>query len=272
MTGGKHITLAIVMLLLAGCTDFFAKVEPHNDWVVSEEGRIILHTRPEGFSTTASPDPGDINMLLDNQNFYLQMITDTLGLQYNGKVLIYLFNTDEALDAIGTQNGGHSMPDRSAIFYAFRRPAWFDVNGRLTFMGAHEMVHVVTHREFGKPFTKMMSEGYATAIDGAYGRRSTSSGTIVAKTVKQWMIEHYEAGQVLDPMEMLHEGDFPENIYYPNAAFFIEYLWNRFGIETINKLFTIPASTFENRFRFLTGITFQQAAADYLLYCQQVLN
>jgi hypothetical protein len=270
----KHLAIIIIALMagLSACTDFFARVDKQNDWLVSEQEQIVLHTRPANFSFTESPNQSDLDLLLHNQNYYIQMICDTLGVEFNEMVLIYLFNSDEALDAIGTQTGGHAIPDRSAIYYSFVKPAYTDIRGMLTYMGAHEMVHIITHRLLGKPFSKMMSEGYATAIDGAFGLKFSGSENLMAKPVSQWMNEHFANNLVLTPDQLLFDTDQSESVYYPNAAFFISYLWQRFGVETINHLFLTPSNHFKNRFRQITGLSFDLVANDYLEFVEEQLR
>ena len=272
MNGYLKYFLMVIFALLTGCTEFVATVNKDNTWEVYELDRIVLHVRPSGHSQTVSPDDVAIDRILENQNFYYQLINDSLGLNYRGQVYIYLYNLDEAYFSIGTQTGGHAVPDRSAIYYTYLRPEFRDRYGRRAHIGAHEMVHVISHRLLGKPFTKLMSEGYAVAIDGAYGRQSTPAGTIVARPIMEWMMNHRQAGNVLSPEELLTQTNRPEAVYYPNAGFFVIYLWNRFGVEMINQLFNVDTQDFRGAFYQVSGVTWTQLNEDYEAYWKTVLG
>jgi hypothetical protein len=266
------LILVLIFAVASGCTEFIATVDKDNNWDVYEMDRIVLHVRTPGHSQTASPDDDAIDRILENQNFYYQVINDSLRLDYREKVYIYLYNLDEAYFSIGTQTGGHAVPDRSSIYYTYLRPEFRDRYGRRAHVGAHEMVHVITHRLLGKPFTKMMSEGYAVAIDGAYGRQATPAGTIVARPIMEWMMNHRQAGNVLTPEQLLTQTDRPEAVYYPNAGFFVIYLWNRFGVEMTNKLFNVDTQDFRGAFYQVTGLTWSQVSEDYEAYWKSVLG
>lgn len=274
MKSKKTLFRVVLMLMLASvsCTDFIASVEKHTDWDVFEHGRVTLYVRPAGYTQTASPDDAAIDRILENQNFYYSNINEFLGLNYSERVHIYLFNLDEAYFSIGTQNGGHAVSDRSTIYYSYIRPSFQDNFGRTAFIGAHEMVHVITHNALGKPFTKMMSEGYAVAIDGAYGRREAAAGVVVGRSVMEWMVQHYQAGNVMSPEELLAMRDEADAIYYPNAGFFVRYLWDRFGVETINKLFNEGEENFRVRFLQETGVSWTQVSQEYTVYYEDILG
>jgi hypothetical protein len=268
----RSILSVLFSVLLFSCADFLASVEKHKDWQVHEQGKIVLYSRPAGFTQSASPDDFAVSTILNNQNFYYDAINKALGLNYPEKVYIYLYNLDEAFGAIGTQNGGHSYADRSAIYYTYMRPDFIDGFGRKAFIGSHEMVNVITQNTLGRPYTKLMSDGYSVAFSGTYGRQKVITGIVIGKPVIDWMVMHYLSNKILSPEELLTETDHPEAVYLPNAGFFIMYLWQRFGTDKINKLFSVGKDSFRKHFELQTGVSWQQIALDYHLYCQQVFN
>ncbi|MDZ7797732.1 MAG: hypothetical protein U5N56_12130 [Candidatus Marinimicrobia bacterium] len=165
----------IMVLLLTSCTDFIAQVDLQKEWQVLGSGNIVLHYRSPDFGGGSSPEDEEARFIAANQNYYYQAIQDSIQKDFTGKVLIYLYNQDEALEHIGTSGGGHALPKVNTFYYAFipgqneRRDKYGIEN---PFVGAHEMVHVITHRALGYPGTKLMSEGYAVWLDGSYGGHS----------------------------------------------------------------------------------------------------
>jgi hypothetical protein len=267
----KTYTAFFLMLLMvfSSCTDFFASLDKHKEWVVTELGNVILHTRPQDYSNSQSPDEQTISSILRNQNFYYTLIKDTLGLQYDEKVLIYLFNHDEALDAIGTNTGGYSMSERSTIYYTFLLASYKDVYNRNAYIGCHEIVHLLTHRALGNNYTRMMNEGYAVAFAGSFGRTYDEVEEIVtARTINDWMQFHYRNNNILTPHQLLFEPDKPDEVFCPNAGFFISFLWQNYDISKVNKLFNLSG---ENIYSMLTGILgkpFEEISEDYMDYVE----
>ncbi len=275
MTMIKKITLLPVLIIFAftqmRCTDFIAGIDKDKDWKVSESGQVILHYRSSNFSNSVSPDNGAVEIILQNQNRYLKKIEDKLHKVYSGNVLIYLYNQDEAKEKIGTSTGGHSIPQYLTYYYAFQNIPVADSDGFDAYIGAHELVHVVSFHLLGTPGTRMMSEGYAVAIDGSYAFTKNFEGGYQFKSVKTWMSEYYREGKILKPSQMLANDDLAERIFYPNAGYFVNFIFNTYGIQTANKLFIASVEDFKNEFKKLTGQNFNEMEKIYGDYCSQNL-
>ena len=265
--------LAVLFVIsMSSCSEIFPRVEKDDEWVVHEYANIMLYSRPEQHSQTVSPQEHEIFTILENQHFYYETIQDSLGVNFQEKVMIYLYNLDEAIKAIGTHEGGHSVADRSSVYFAFRRPAYYDNFGRKAFIGPLYMTEVITQQYFGKPFTKMMSVGYAVAFTGTLGRDETFDGDVIGHRILFLMEELYRNGQLMTPHELLNDTDRSREVYYPNAGFFILYLWRHFGITNTNRLFNLSKEDFEKGFLQVTGNSLNAVTDHYLLYCQNQLD
>ena len=260
----RSIITSIVLPLILGllsisCTDFIAKVEREEDWAVLDSGNIVLHYRIPEHSQEASPTIEQARYIVRAQNIYYTAIQDSINKYYNDKVLIYLYNHDEAKDKIGTNGGGHALPKFNSYYYTF-----IDSNRSITdhfsvvdpFIGAHELVHVITHRTLGYPGTKLLSEGYAVWIDGTFARFH----------IKDIMI-HYRDNvpeKILDPDSMLFNANsIDDSIYYPNCGFFTQFIVYTYGIENINSLFNVNEEDFITRFESITGDSWQELCSAY---------
>lgn len=244
----KAFAICIVfclVLILNSCTDFIAEVELDQDWKVLESGKMVVHYRPADFSSSASPDKLVIEKILDNQNFYYQAIQDSINRTFEDKVLIYLFNKDEANALIGTNNGGHAIPKFNTFYYTFLSvlAEYTDQYGIYKpQLGAHELVHIITHKTLGYPGTKLMSEGYAVWIDGGYAGYSIKE---ILKTYRD-----HQPVKILTPDELLFETVTNESVYYPNCGVFTGFLVKNYGPDIVNSLFTSTQSGFKNDFEF----------------------
>ncbi len=261
----KHTFKGVVALLglfvLSSCTDFYADVNIQKEWKQMESGKIVVHYRPEGFSSAPSPDEEVINTMLENQNFYYRVIQDSIQRSFSDKVLIYIYNKDEGKSLIGTNGGGHAIPKLNCFYYTYLHE-----KGELTDqyniknppLGAHELVHVITHRVLGYPPTKMMSEGYAVWLDGDYG------GYAVNYIIRKYRND--EPQKIMTPDELLTETIDKESVYYPNAGVFIRYLVHTYGVEKVNQLFVNEEEEFKKDFEKITGDKWKTMADEYTGY------
>mgnify|MGYP006281304751 CR=1 FL=1 len=258
----KHIIgILIIALMLASCTDFIADVDRDDDWQLMVSEKVKLYYRESGKTDAPSPTRMEARAVLTNQNFYYQVIQDSINRNYQDQVLIYLYNKDEAKEVIGTSGGGHSLPRFLSIYYTFiwNIPAYTDHYGiEDPFLGAHEMVHVISHQLLGLPGTKMMSEGYAVWIDGSYARHD------IAEIMVHYRDEKPES--LMTPTQLLNESIDKESVYYPNAGMFTKYLVNNFGIERVNSLFTVSRDKFKMKFEEVTGTNWEDLEENYLTY------
>ncbi|MBN2780479.1 MAG: hypothetical protein JXR21_00780, partial [Candidatus Marinimicrobia bacterium] len=163
--------LLFACLITLSCTDFIARVDLQGDWTCLRSGKIVLYCRPSGFSGVPSPASDERDSLVSQQNFYYTVICDSIQKTFDDEVVIYLYNSDEAAEHIGTSGGGHAIPKLNAIYFTYlpgQREHTDPYGIENPLMGAHELAHVISHRTLGYPGTKLMSEGYANWLDGGY--------------------------------------------------------------------------------------------------------
>ncbi len=235
----------LLVFTISSCTDFIAEKDLQPEWEVIESNRIVLHYRSPGFSNEASPTIDEAYFILHNQELYYRAVCDSINRDYSDRVLIYLFNSDEADERTGTASGGHSIPKLNAFYFSFfHHPREYtDKYGvEKPFLGAHELVHVITHQTLGYPGTRLMSEGYANWLDGSYARYDIPDIIISYR--------NNNPEKIMNPDELLNDTDRDESVYYPNAGLFTGFLVNTYGIENINRLFNCGRgdliSDFEN--------------------------
>ncbi|MCF8233186.1 MAG: hypothetical protein K9G67_04475 [Bacteroidales bacterium] len=260
----KRITYGLLlMVMMTSCTDFIADFGNDDQWVLETSGHIVLHYRQAGFSSAPSPSADEVQEIINNQDFYYRAIQDSLQLDFSDNVLIYLYNKDEAEEAIGTAGGGHSIPAFLSYYYTFIYdiPAYTDQYGIADpYLGAHEMVHVISHHRLGVPGTKVMSEGYAVWLDGGYARHDIND-----------IVIHYrdnEPEKLLNPDQLIYETIDSESVYYPNAGVFLRFLVHSYGIETCNALFTTGMDDFIPHFESLSGVPWEEMSNLYAVYLE----
>ena len=253
--------IILVIIAVSSCTDFFADVNLQKNWEEMESGKIVVHYRTEGFSSAISPSVEDVQSILKNQNLYYRAIQDSIHQTFTDKVMIYLYNKDEGEDLIGTDGGGHAIPKMNCFYYVYlpeRRELTDQYNIKNAPLGAHELVHVISHRALGYPPTKMMSEGYAVWLDGNYG------GYSINDIIRKYRDDEPE--KIMTPNELLKETFDKESVYYPNAGVLIRYLVRTYGIEKINQLFISPKDEFREDFRKITGDEWEKMGEAYDRY------
>ena len=260
------IIQTLLIIFLSSCTDFIADIDKQKDWKILESGKIVLHYRPKDFSSSPSPTLEEAGKIAKNQNFYYQVVQDSINRSFNDKVLIYLYNRDEAEEMIGTNGGGHSIPKLNTFYYTFipNRPDFrdkYEISNPI--IGAHELAHVISHRSLGYPGTKLMSEGYANWLDGSYSYHSITN---IMRTYKE-----QKSDKIMSPNQLLNKTTENEAVYYPNCGLFIQYLVKEYGINNINNLFTITKDNYKNKFENVTGDSWDEMTQKYNNYLDKIL-
>jgi len=254
-------------ILLSACTEFFAELDSNTDWKIYENGPIKLYYKKQGSSGVPSPTAEDVESITENQKHYYQAIQDSIQKSFNEPVLIYLYNKDQAEEAIGTSGGGLSQSKYMTIYYTFIHDIapYTDKFGIVNpYVGAHEMVHIITHNVLGHPGTKMMREGYAVWLDGSYGRKD------INYYLQKFKKEYPE--YVLTPTQLLNESIKDEMIYYPNAGILTRYWVRTYGVKKINRLFSTGKDEFKEQFKDITGTSWDKMETEYSSYLNTIKN
>ncbi len=247
----KHILILLVGFLVL--SSFQADVS--GPWISSEKDNIILYSRPNNFSKSSSPDSIELQKIILEQNQIIDFINRKLKTNFDSKVEIFLFNYDEAEEKIGTKRGGFCSTRKQRIYFAFSdSPIFNTFRNNWEYLGVHEMVHLIAKKEFGKPKTLFFAEGYANAIDGNYSvikkgdQLIRPRNAITIKRIK-------ELGKLLSPTELLFEKGIPEREYYPQVGCLFNWLFEEYGAETTNRLYTVDKNRIEKDFYKTTGDT-----------------
>jgi len=267
MMRASVLIVVFVLISFISCKkDDGINIDMDGPWEKSESGQVILYTRPVNYSSSASPEEEQIQLLLKNQNDFIGLINQELGLHFTAQVSIYLYNYDEALAKIGTNSGGLAITDRLQICYAYKGVLMYYPNRKVSdYIGIHELVHIVSFSQLGKASTRLIGEGYACAVDGAYAAYFDSDGQCIRKLNTKWMEYYRQANRVCRPSELLEKPDsFSEEVFYPQSGYFISWLFNKYGVDKVNQLFTVKVEKFKSEFQRVMGISFAEMETAYL--------
>jgi hypothetical protein len=247
----KYLIIGIVFIAIASFSPFRKK------WVKTKKENIVLYTRPENFTGYTSPNSDKINAYLDEGIESVKEINEILGVNFDSKIMVYLYNYDEAKEQIGTNGGGGAIVNKRIIYYTYYK----DSNNidkkrnRIIYIGAHEYVHIVSFNTIGFSRTRLFTEGYANAIDGYYAGQE---------------IEEYLDRKIIKtPTELLEGEEMLEGVFYPQSGFFIKWLFQEYSIEKSNKLFVLTKDGIISEFEGITGDTFYLMEKKYSDYCDK---
>jgi hypothetical protein len=229
-------------------------------WVEFRVDSICLHCRPIGYSKRLSPDSSEAMAILYEQRDCLKKINDSLHTNFNRSFDIFLRNLDESQE--GNSNG------INRIIYPFLPPDSFKMIDTSRHIGCHELSHLIAEVAIGHSPTELMLEGYANALDGFYGIYKDSNNFyfpyhIQLRTCK--MTSFLSTNQLLDA-----NWEIDERIYYPQSGCFIRYLFNRFGTQIVNKLYTLDVANIRSQFKSITGYQWDSIGVDYLNYLDSI--
>ncbi len=255
----KRILLFCILILTLTS---FAPLK--KQWVKTKKENIILYTRPAGFTKTNSPDSAKINAILNEGIACVKEINEILGVDFNSEIKVYLYNYDEAQEQIGTNGGGGAIPAKRKILYTYFEKCNKDLEkNRDIYIGLHEYVHVISFNSIGFPKIRLFTEGYANAIDGHYGSKEVN-GVLVSTPVEDYI----KISNIMKPSELLDSVKMFEGYFYPQSGFFMKWLFEKYSVKTVNKLFVLPRENFENEFKTITGESFGDMENKYLEYCR----
>lgn len=261
----RYLKILIIGIFIVGCEKNDVLEGP---WNVHDSDNIELYVRPAEFNNDQSPDTSDIKLILRNQNNFIDTINTRLNIHCDSKFKIYLFNYDEAKELIGTNTGGYAIPSKGELYYTFfEAPIYYPDMDIYSYLGFHELVHLVTIGEFGSTKNRMITEGYAVAVDNSYGARYGDNGEIIRMMNREWMEFYLAENLIFTPNELLNGDDLPEQQYYPQVGVFINWLFDKFGVDQINKIFNTDKEDFKQRFEDELGTKYDDLENEYLDYC-----
>jgi hypothetical protein len=260
----KQTLLAVFVLLILSSW----KANLEGPWVTTEGWNIILHTRPLNYTKTDSPDSLAIQRIIQEQEKAIDYINGQLKTDFNSKVEIFLFNLDEAKEKIGTNGGGFTNLSKSKrqIYFTFRNEPMFNtIPNSYEYVGVHEMVHIITINKLGRLKTSFFGEGYSNALDENCGSQMQGNrltwcrnDTSLSKIIRN--------GKLLTPSELLYNDSIPVREYYPQVGCLMNWLFETYGVDQINKLYSLKRDKIEKEFFNVTGVRFEEMENKYMDY------
>jgi len=286
----QTILISLISLGLFSCINKKQETfqNDEGDWLVNRKGLIELYTRKPEFksNTILNPDiqkaleenlldssaftsPNDeiIIKILENQNNYIQQINKFLETDFQDTVIIFLYNLDEH-----NMNRNRSMkdayPDYRIIYFVFYNFV-HDEDGQInTFIGPHEMVHIIAENSIGKSKTMLFSEGYAVAITNNYNSKIIN-GKVFRKSLDSWHKSIKKNSRFLSPTDLLEKEFVSEADFYPHAGLFVDWLFKNYDIDAVNQLYVLDKFEIISEFKRITGDSFFEMEKKYMKYINQ---
>ncbi|MDO9510218.1 MAG: hypothetical protein Q7J34_00535 [Bacteroidales bacterium] len=196
-----------------------------------------MYTRPLNYSQSTSPDSASIQAIINEQELVIDFINERLNTHFDSKVKIFLYNTDEAQEKIGTNGGGFASLNKfkKHIYLTFHlEPYYNSVMNKTDYLGVHEMVHIITLSELGNIKTRFFGEGYSNALDGNYGTEN-KNGILTRQRIDSTLVRIKKHGKLLKPSDLLYNDSIPEYAYYPQIGCLIRWMLDTYGVDKINK-------------------------------------
>lgn len=244
------------------------KADTAGPWNITKGERIILYSRPPGYSNAESPDSIAIQQIIQEQEQAIDYINDRLHTDFDSKVKIFLYNSDEAREKIGTNGGGFANLGKLKrhIYFTFHSEPFLNtILNKYDYLGVHEMVHIITINKLGKLKTRFFGEGYSNAIDGNY-RVENVNGVWTRTRNDSTLIEIIENGKLLKPSDLLYDDSVPASEYYPQIGCLINWLFEKYGVDNMNHIYNLKRDKIEQEFQNVTGVEFKDMEVEYLNY------
>jgi hypothetical protein len=248
------------------------KADTTGPWIITKGKRIILYSRPMGYSKTDSPDSIAIQSIIQEQEKVIDFINQRLHTNFNSNVKIFLFNRDEAKEKIGTDGGGFANLNKFKrhIYFTFHsKPILNTVLNKYDYLGVHEMVHIITINQLGNLRTRFFGEGYANALDGNYGVVNENRN-LTRRRNDSTLVKLNKNQKLLKPSDLLYNDTIPESEYYPQIGCFINWMFEKYGVDKINLLYDLKREKIEPEFEKVTGVKFIDMESEYINYLNSI--
>lgn len=184
-----------------------------NNWHIYETSHLVIHVRPQ------SSEEYHIGEIKDSVESWYQKIVTALEVEYNQAIYSYIYSSKEDMKQhLGVSPNGRASPITGSIYLSYWPTA------------GHEMIHVIAFWGIGQAGTAMASEGLATAIPVPGGYHS--------KDVNGEASQLFKENKLPGILAMVNNwGDYPEEIKYPAAGSFIDYLIDNYGINLLKQFY-----------------------------------
>jgi len=258
----------VIILLILFLTLTSWKADTSGPWIITKGEKIILYSRPLGYSKAESPDSIAIQTIIQEQEQVIDYINERLNTNFDSNVKIFLFNQDEAKEKIGTNGGGFASLSKSKrhIYFTFHsKPYLNTVLNKYDYLGVHEMVHIITINQISNLRTRFFGEGYSNAIDGNYGGENVN-GILTRRRNDSTLITIIKNGKLLKPSELLYNDSISESLYYPQIGCLINWMFEKYGVAKINLLYGLKRDKIEAEFFKVTGVAFKNMENEYMEY------
>jgi hypothetical protein len=262
----KQTVIVILVLFILSSW----KADLKGPWIRTDGKRIILYTRPLNYSKTESPDSISIRKIIQEQEHAIDYINDRLKTDFQSKVEIFLYNLDEAKEKIGTNGGGFANLNKSKrqIYFTYRSEPMFNtIKNTLEYVGVHEMVHVITINKLGSLNTSFFGEGYSNALDGNCGSQMQGNRLAWCRN-DSTLVKIMKMGKLLKPSDLLYNENIPVREFYPQVGCLVNWLFETYGVDKINKLYSLKREEIEVGFLKATGERFEEMEKRYMKYRQ----
>lgn len=234
----RTLLLAAAALSTA-CQSILVPTAPDANWRVHETTHFLLHARPGSFGDERGPQ---LAALLEEHYAH---VVRTLDLPYAGRITMFLYDSpSDVRPPLPSVRSGIAFPDTESVNVVCVPP--FDAG--LAALITHETNHVIMGRGIGRPGTRSMNEGMASAA------MSEAFFPIGAASIHGWA--RARLSQLPSMVELTDDERWvshPQEVAYQASASFLLYLHQRFGSGPIRQLYTVPSGQIERRSREIFG-------------------
>ena len=253
----KRIILIIFTLAyVSGCSNI--------EWLNYSDGNISINIPVKENGYLYYPNEEAIISELNYQNKLVDQITDKYGVKLKGKINIYLYPKEIAFENIGTVNGGGYDILVNKILYVLSEPCISVISEEKSLLGDHETVHAIFIKSMGYSKSRLITEGLAVAIDKGYGTYK-KNGTRYRVSIYEIVRDQVIQKQILS-IKNLCSGNGKEELFYPQAGIFIEWLIRIYGFEKYKEIYNNTDKKILDETQKYFGISIEELEHNYRIY------
>jgi hypothetical protein len=253
--------IAFVALALgaggSGCQTFLGPSQPDGNWHLYDRGHFTFYARPGSF---CEQNIESIAQVLEDQ---FASSVSALKLTYGGHIAAFLHSSGAdagfGSDAGGGNHSGVAYPQTETVRAACVAP----LEANLYSLLSHEANHVIIINGLGRPGTRFVNEGLASAIVSEHFHKNGPTFYYAWTAAHRAQIPH-----IADMADDAKWASYPQEMVYNAGASFLAYLLSAYDEPPFRKLFYADSSSFASAFQSAYGRALSDAEADWLAFCQ----
>jgi hypothetical protein len=206
---------------------------------------------------------------IQNINDFCTSVMKTYRFELKQPIFIFLIPKDLSKVFTGKYEASYNYRKRK-ILYSIYKPLFNEKYNKKLPFSFHEIVHAIQADSIRYCYDRPILEGFAVFLDGVYGQDGNKVDTY--KSYIDYGKEYLSSNNLLTIQDLLLDNNIVHYLFYPQAALFIDFIINNYGIEKYIELYRMRTKDILLEINSLFGKSINELEIEYKEYLNQILS